>query len=475
MPAGDLENRRHRRLLGAIVALGVLLRVVLTWRNPPFNAWDDHFEPIQLLLTQGAIPPKFACFQCYHPPVFYLASAALAWLVSALGLAGAAGVKILQSLNTAFGIATLLIAVALIERLPVSRGARTATALLVAVLPRHLYVSAAHGNDGLAVLLVTLVAWMLIGLGDGRVSWRRYAALGGIASLAIFTKYNGIIVLPAIAAGLALLPAFRDRTWRRSAISRAALAVGVPALLLAAAMTSNLSEYGSALPGNDDYATRNPAAADLMGRQPRDGAGIDFVAFSPWRFVAHPLLRPGQIGEFWTLMHASFWFDNDAKFVQLLASERWAEDYYAWLRGEAPFPDDPREPAAQAALRLGSALELLGTAVLALGAIGAAALALEVLGSRPSRTIGFPAAGALAALATFNVLGMAFWANRVAVYSAVKATYLLPSLGPMAVVVAVGCARVERNRFAWWLVVATVAALAAAVIVHVGQIVLTPQ
>lgn len=365
---------RHRWVLGAIFVLGALLRVALTWRNPPFNVWDNHFEPVLLMLTEGSIPAKFACFQCYHPPVFYLACAAVAKVVSAADLAGETGLKALQFLNCAFGVAALLVIMALLQRLPLSRGARTLASLVVAILPRHIYLSAVHGNDGLAVLLVSLVAWMLVTLGDGRRSLLRYATLGAAASLAIFTKYNALIVLPGITFALAALPAFRDPAWRRSASARAMLALGAPALLLALSMASNVRAYGSPLPGGDDYAKANPAVENFLARQPRDLPDVDFIRFSPWRFVAHPLLRPGQLSEFSTLMNASMWFDNDAKLLQLLAPEAWRRGYYLWLRGDLPFADlDPGDPL-RLALRLGTALEALGLGMVILGVVGLAAL-----------------------------------------------------------------------------------------------------
>lgn len=460
---------RHRWVLGAIFALGALLRAALTWRNPPFNGWDNHFEPVLLMLTGGSIPPKFACFQCYHPPVFYLASAAVAWVVSAAGIAGETGLKALQYLNCAFGVAALLVVMALIQKLPLSRGTRTLAALVVAVFPRHIYLSAVHGNDGLAVLLVSLVAWMLVTLGDGRRSVLRYAALGAAASFAIFTKYNALIVLPGIAFGLAALPAFRDPAWRRSAAARAMLALGAPALLLALSMASNVRAYGSPLPGGDEYVKANPAVENFLARQPRDRPDVDFIRFSPWRFVAHPLLRPGQLSEFSTLMNASLWFDNDAKILQLLAPEEWRRGYYLWLRGDLPFAEGDPGSSLRLALWIGTALEALGLGALMLGFVGLAALLRAFRRGR-----GPPAAGALLVMASFNLLGIAYWASRVPVYSAMKGAFVLPSMAAMALLVAYGYSAIERQRVARWAALGGVGALAVLVVVHISQLVISP-
>lgn len=473
-PASE-ARLRHRRLLGAIFALGALLRIALAWRNPPFNAWDDHYEPILLLLTGGGIPGKLACFQCYHPPVFYLAAGALAWTASAVGIGGDVALKLLQYLNCAFGVATLLVTLAVVERIPVPRGARLAAALVVAVLPRHVYVSAVFGNDGLAVLLVTTVVWLLMRLRDDPGSWPRYAAIGAVATLAVFTKYNALIVLPGIAVALAASPELRSALPRRAAAGRAGLALGIPALLLAGAMVMNAREYGAALPGNDEYARRMAGAGSFVARQPRDAPHVDFLRFEPWKFVAHPLLRPGQLSQFWTLLHAGLWFDTDAKLVQMVASEAWAGGYYAWLGGDGRIPEVDPSPAMRWALWLGAALEALGAALLVPAALGAGTLLLSSIRRGGTAAPAVPAAGPILVMALFNVLGVAYWAARVPVYSAMKATFLLPSMGAMAISLALGFAAAERRRATWLLALALAGALAVAAAAHVAQLVLAPR
>lgn len=471
----ERAGARHAWAMGAIFALGALLRLTLTWANPPYNAWDDHFEPMLLLLTQGTIPPKFACFQCYHPPVFYVTSAALAWIVTAFGGGGETGLKLLQLLNYAFGVGALVVTLAIVERIPVPRPARLAAALVIAVLPRHIYVSAAHGNDGLAVLLVAVVIWLLLTFGDGRRSALRYAALGAAASLAIFTKYNALIVLPGIAVALASLPALRDPGWRRPAIGRALLALGVPALLLAAAMAGNIRDYGTPLPGNHEFARRNPGVPDFVAMQPRDRTGVDFLAFSPSAFVSSPLLRPGQLNEFWTLMQAGMWFDTDARFVQLIATTEWANRYYAWLRGDAPFVEGDPGPHARFAVQLGAPLGLVGLVILAIGAAGAAAL-VRTLRRDPGSDVSVRAVlRAMVVLAAFNVAGVAYWAAQVPVYSAIKSAFLLPSLPVMGALLALGFAAASRRRPTWFAAVFAAGLLAALVTTHILHLAASPQ
>src|SRR5437773_7917520 len=89
----DQENKppAPAARLAAVVFLflfcgGALLRLLLCWFNPPQNAFDNHYEPIFLIMETGAIPAKDACFQCYHPPVFYWISAMIGKMTLAGGM-----------------------------------------------------------------------------------------------------------------------------------------------------------------------------------------------------------------------------------------------------------------------------------------------------------------------------------------------------------------------------------------------------
>jgi hypothetical protein len=49
--------------------MAISLRGVLCWLNPPINAFDNHFEPISLIMQHGIIPAKDAC---YNLPAFFM-------------------------------------------------------------------------------------------------------------------------------------------------------------------------------------------------------------------------------------------------------------------------------------------------------------------------------------------------------------------------------------------------------------------
>src|SRR5438477_12380037 len=109
----DQENKppAPAARLAAVVFLflfcaGALLRLLLCWFNPPQNAFDDHYEPIFLIMQTGATPPKHACFQCYHPPVFYWISAIIGHIASSRRISVPHMMKLLQFGCCFYGITT---------------------------------------------------------------------------------------------------------------------------------------------------------------------------------------------------------------------------------------------------------------------------------------------------------------------------------------------------------------------------------
>jgi len=80
---------------------------LLWWANPPSNSFDDHFEPIVMIMQTGATPAKDACRQCYHPPVFYWISAIVGSVAAGMGCGGESLLKLLQFLSCLYGVLTL--------------------------------------------------------------------------------------------------------------------------------------------------------------------------------------------------------------------------------------------------------------------------------------------------------------------------------------------------------------------------------
>src|SRR5437762_13566997 len=82
--------RRHAvPILRALLIAGVVLRALLAYGSPtPFGyVFDYYHEAIELFYESGRLPVAADCWQCYHPPLYYLLG--LPFYATGVWLAGA--------------------------------------------------------------------------------------------------------------------------------------------------------------------------------------------------------------------------------------------------------------------------------------------------------------------------------------------------------------------------------------------------
>jgi hypothetical protein len=463
--AGAPRAAATTRIVLACAIAGVVLRVLLCWVNPTQNVFDNHYEPILWIMQHGSLPPKDALWQAYQPPVFYVVSAAFGSMVQGMGASPAVTLKALQLLSCAFDVALLGMVGLILVRLPLSPWARLVAFAIACFLPRDLYQAALHSNDPLAALAVATAAWLMLVARDRGFPFRLSLLLGAALSVTLFTKYTAFVVLPMALA--LMLPPWPRPPAETPARRRVALAlvVALPLVVMGAFLAHNQRTHGTLLPWNT-------ALLDPSRTQPRASSPMGFVSFAPWTFVAAPILTPRNLDSFWTMLHASAWFDTEPKFLYFLDRRGdWWNAYYAWLRGEAAFPGDPPLPPLTRAL--GAALIGLGVVPLALALLGLARWARALLG-RAAFAAGAPdLAGltVLAALFVANLAGIAYLTLRSPVYSSVKATYVLGALPAFAALAGWGAMALERHAAARRAITVVVAALCALATLHVLSIV----
>lgn len=465
-PAADRPRpttRPYARALWTCAILGVGLRLMLFWVNPPANAFDNHFEPILWIMNTGTIAPKDALWQSYQPPVFYVISAAIGTLEKSAGVPPPAIFKTLQFVSALYGILTLGVIFLILKRVPLSNRSRLVAFAAVCFLPQHIYQTALHSNDTISYLGVALCAWlMLVALQRGFPTGISIL-LCAATTLTLFTKYTAFVALPMMVA-LVLPELLRPAspTSPRRTVSKLLL-IAVPLLVLGAYCVHNQQRYGHALPWNT-------AMLDPSKTQPRAGSGLSFVSFKPWECIATPILAPWNLDSFWTQIHGRMWFDMEPKFLYFLDQNgAWWGHYYAWLRGEQPFPAGfPWSPFTR----------FTGSALIALGLVP---LALLWIGLVRSVRHGFyltPVPGGrrwtgmqiFAALLASNAAGVIYLTMRSPVYSSVKAIYFLVSLPAFAVFIGLGMDSLGRHPRARAAVVATLVALFALVTIHIVHI-----
>jgi hypothetical protein len=457
-------NTKIRWLFTVFIIVGSALRVELFWITPPANAFDDHFEPIQLIMDTGRIPAKTACWECYQPPVFYWTSAMIGKSLVASGIATKSSLpKFLQFLNCLYGIATLGVVFLILRLLPLSDFAKLCGFGLLCFLPRHIYLSALHSNDTLSYLAIAVCVYLLVLILEKKhPSVWHLLLLSAMVSVTIFTKYTTFIILPTVFLAFVSIPWWHPVSFR-NALAQGIAVLVIPVVLLGSYCMSNQKNYGRALPFNT-------AGYRALQVQPHDEKKYDFVTFKPWLFIDYPILRPGQLNSFWTLMYAGMWFDTEPKFIVYTGHDQWWAIYYGWLNGDNPFPDNAPAGARTSVIQVGSGLEAIGLVPLFLGLSGLWFLLKEVWrGSAGNRDFVLLLLMFLV-LAVFDFAVAVQLAVNVPVFSAMKSSYILTALPAFCVFTGLGVQEWEKCRGGKLFCGTLLGALFLLVIIHVFQL-----
>ncbi len=449
-------------------ACGVVLRVLLWWSNPAGNAFDDHFKPIFMIMSSGTIPAKDACWQCYHPPVFYWISAMAGNMAVAAGLNFMQVLKLLQFIPCLYGILTVGILYFILRKLPLSDFSRLIAFGAACFFPRHIYMSAMNSNDSISYLFVALSVYLFMLAIERKLPPLLLLGVSIVVSITVFTKYTAYVILPI------LLVVFASFFYKRLIASRKQILVSfilvmlLPMVLLSGYWIANMKNYGSPLPWNERIFKPN-----LGQVQPHDDR-MDFFSFKPWESIATPILVPGRLYSFWTLLYSGMWFDNEPRFLRLLDSNPdWWKHYYAWLRGDENFPGD--NPAMSALTKYtGSGLIALGLFPLLIIIIGIYnffkgmwSSGTEAEGTDAVKMNIFPA------LLFSNAIIVIALVLRAPVYSNAKASYFLNSMPAFAVFLSLGLMTFEKNAKLKRVVVAVFSVLFALVSLHILHIFLS--
>jgi len=429
----------YKLLAMIVIVSGAILRILLYWANPPGNAFDDHFEPIIRIMESGSIPAKDACWQCYHPPIFYWVSAQIGNLAVYLGANPAHLFKILHLIPCLYGIATLAFIYLILNRLPLSDFSKIIALTTACFLPRNIYMSAIHSNDSMSYLLVALSIYLLLVAIDREYPVKLLIAVGISIAGAIFVKYTAFILFPVVLNLFFLAYFFSDKISGRSAVSRLIITLMIPFVVMCASSIANLKNYGTPLPWNINQV-------DPEDYQYRDESPLDFVRFTPWESLKSPILKPGNMHHFWDVIHNGMWFDNEPRFLYFLDSDNsWWKKYYAWLRGEVEFPGDNKTlPLLTKIVGFGGITLGLVPLILILGGV-LLHIKEEIWTFLGVRSIGRLKKSLFPVLLVGNVVGIIILALRLQVFSAMKASYLLPCLPASVFYIAMGVMRIEKN------------------------------
>jgi len=198
-------DQRQRPLTVSLVAAAIVLRILLVAFSPtPFGyVWDFYHEGIQVLYKEGRLPVAADCWQCYHPPLFYVAG----WPFYALGrLTGseAVALRMTGALSMLSAMVTIAYGYRLL-RLYRCRGTSLMLGTAVLLIFPCLFISS-YGIESDIVLTAILSAFVyyltVYAARPSAATLGDAVRLGALAGLAAATKYSGLTGV--ITMGLAL-------------------------------------------------------------------------------------------------------------------------------------------------------------------------------------------------------------------------------------------------------------------------------
>ena len=354
----------YKRLALIFFMSAILLRMLLCLVNPPNNAFDNHFEPISLIMQNGTIPDRDACWECYQPPVFYGLSAMIGDLATYIGANDAQVMKLLQFTCCLYGIFTVFIIYLILNEFNLSDLSKLLAFGLICFLPRHIYMSAMLSNDTLSYLFISLCAFILIKGVETNFPPISLLILTIVTIITIFTKYTSFIVIAMILTVFVLYLLNLPTAERKKKAIIFCLSLFIPLSILSFSIFCNVKNYGKALPANYEIFENS------IDSQPRDNDGISFLSFKPWESVKTPILVPGKLNSFWTIIYSGMWFDTEPKYLYFMDSNTlWWKHYYDWLNGVDNYPGD-NPSMSKVTIFEGSGLITLGLFPLLLFIIG---------------------------------------------------------------------------------------------------------
>jgi hypothetical protein len=406
-------RRLPEAALAALSVFWVFLFIAKFIRLPQHLGYDAkfHIEYIRYIVEHHALPLASDGFSMYHPPFFYGLAAGLVSIFDPTR-GTPAEQAVLKLIPFLCGLGMAWVTYGVMRRVFPRDPLPTFFAVMFAgMLPVNVYMSAYVSNEPLLALLIgaaLLVATPLL-LGPEQ-SAGRLALLGGILGLALMTKYTALITVPVIVffVGFELLLAEGVRLPRAAAISGSVL---IGAILIGGwVYVRNWIHFGDPLIWNLDVPS------GLPWWQPPGFRTFDYyLGFG--ESLRHPFFS--LFHSFWDAHYSTIWGDGAPPSIYHV------EERHAYWNYDA--------------MLVGYLLALPATALVGVGVSKATAEAL--LGSDLRRRSFFSLVTALLFVIFFSVVSLSI---RFPFWGALRASYALAAVVPVAICAGIGTASVDH-------------------------------
>jgi hypothetical protein len=196
--------RRHRgRLLIGLAAIAAATRLALVIACPtPFGyVFDYYHEGIEIFWRTGRLPVAADCWQCYHPPLYYVLGLPLYALGTVLGRASEDpevwGLRALAVLPFLAASVATLYSARLVRFIVRDRMLSLVGIALVLAFPCLFIGFDAPEADIVVTAAMCAFLYYLVRAASEprRYGWREAAVIGTLSGLAAAAKYSGLIAL----------------------------------------------------------------------------------------------------------------------------------------------------------------------------------------------------------------------------------------------------------------------------------------
>jgi hypothetical protein len=199
--------KRSTAVVCILLAICVAIHLMYLWRTGPFERTYDvigHLQHITLVADTFAPPEARACWQCYHPPVYYYLAAVYLRALKAVGISNEAHQqKALQALSLAFFIGFLFTTTNILKEIFPGSLLQWASICFVFFWPATFIHASRIGNDVAFYFFHTLAVYWLVKW-DPRQGHLPVYYASYFAGWTLLTKANGVVTLALVAGTIAL-------------------------------------------------------------------------------------------------------------------------------------------------------------------------------------------------------------------------------------------------------------------------------
>ena len=292
-----------------VLMLGITLRGYYLFTTPYWvrgHDTDAHIEYIRYIADHHTLPEPNKGWEFYQPPLYYALGGLWTDAGRATGFTEESIVQSIQWWSFALSIGSLLLMFRIGVRV-FRRDQRNLIPILLSVpafLPSLVFLSARINNDILVTFLEFLAVTLFIEW------WHRPSRLVWIATalvtgLAILTKNNAIVLLPAFTVSLLLQPPLKGKgLWKKKAILAATACMTV--LIIAGWFTV----YRSFLGTSQNLIVGN--TGNLNGGLRLQNNASYLLTFNPASVLEHPYNSPwsdeARRQYFWEYLYRAAFF-----------------------------------------------------------------------------------------------------------------------------------------------------------------------